>query len=193
MSYEQPPWPPRGPANPQQQPPGYGVPPGPPQRRPRARRRRVLPVLGAIAGIFILIGIIAAVTSRHTPPAGPGAAAAAAAATVTSPSPHATHSASPQAATVRTVATFTGSGIQTTRRFTVTDTWKLTWKFSCTDFGSSGNFQVFEDGGADFNGVTVNELSMGKSGSSWVYGDAGRHYLEVNSECSWTVKVLDEP
>ena len=34
---------------------------------------------------------------------------------------------------------------------------------------------------------------MTKAASTWAYGDAGRHYLEVNSECDWTVKVIDEP
>jgi hypothetical protein len=34
---------------------------------------------------------------------------------------------------------------------------------------------------------------MSKSSSTWAYGDAGTHYLEINSECDWTVRVLDEP
>lgn len=92
----------------------------------------------------------------------------------------------------RTVATFTGSGIRKTPRFRVTGTWKLTYSFSCASFGQAGNFQVFEDSEADINGVTVNELSMGKSGSTWAYHDAGEHYLVVNSECDWKVKVIDE-
>ncbi len=103
---------------------------------------------------------------------------------------HSTAAAKPKA---HTVATFSGSGIQKTPRFTVTDTWKLVYSFSCADFGQSGNFQVFEDGGADFSGATVNDLAMSKSSSTWAYGDAGVHYLEINSECNWHVKVVDEP
>ncbi|HEX3514572.1 MAG TPA: hypothetical protein VHT26_11295 [Trebonia sp.] len=91
-----------------------------------------------------------------------------------------------------TVATFSGSGIENTAKFTVTDTWKLDYSFDCSSFGTSGNFIVNEDGGSDFSGVTVNELGTGKSGSTYAYGDAGAHYLEINSECSWNVTVIDE-
>ena len=75
----------------------------------------------------------------------------------------------------------------------MTDTWKLTYSFNCAEFGQSGNFQVFEDGGSDFSGVEVNDLAMSKSSSTWAYNDGGTHYLEINSECSWKVKVIDEP
>lgn len=101
-------------------------------------------------------------------------------------------SAPPAATAGKTVATFSGSGIQNTAKFTVTDTWKLSYSFDCSGFGSSGNFIVNEDGGSDFNGASVNELGSGKSGSTYAYGDAGTHYLQVNSECSWNVKVIDE-
>ena len=45
---------------------------------------------------------------------------------------------------------------------------------------------------SDFDGVEVNDLARSKSGSTWAYGDGGQHYLEINSECSWTVNVVDE-
>jgi hypothetical protein len=142
-----------------------------------------------------VIGVIGAVAggTHKTPPAAPAAAGSAAAHTPTA-APAATHS-SPAArsAAVRTVATFSGSGTEKTPRFTVTATWKLVYSFNCSNFGQSGNFQVFEDGGSDFSGVTVNDLAMSKSSSTWAYGDGGRHYLEINSECSWEVKVVDEP
>jgi hypothetical protein len=99
-------------------------------------------------------------------------------------------SSSPPSLAGKTVATFSGSGIENTPKFTVTDTWKLSYSFDCSTFGYKGNFQVYEDGG--FSGVTVNDLATSKSGSTYAYGDAGTHYLEVNSECSWSVKVIDE-
>jgi hypothetical protein len=34
---------------------------------------------------------------------------------------------------------------------------------------------------------------MSKSASTWAYDDGGTHYLEINSECAWKVKVVDEP
>jgi hypothetical protein len=49
---------------------------------------------------------------------------------------------------------------------------------------------VEEDGGSDMNGVTVNELGMGGLSSTYGYNDAGSHFLAVDSECSWTVKVI---
>ena len=182
----------------------YGQPPrppyGPPVRRPGKswlRRHKVLTVIGSVFGLFVVLGVIGAVAGggQKTPQAAVAASSSAAtaqAATATaSATPSATRSA--PAAAARTVATFTGSGTQTTSRFTVTDTWKLVYSFNCATFGQSGNFQVFEDGGSDFSGVTVNDLAMSKSSSTWAYNDGGRHYLEINSECSWKVKVVDEP
>jgi hypothetical protein len=74
----------------------------------------------------------------------------------------------------------------------VTDTWKLDYSFDCSSFETSGDFIVNEDGGSDFSGASVNQLGTGKSGSTYAYGDAGTHYLQINSECSWSVKVIDE-
>jgi hypothetical protein len=101
-------------------------------------------------------------------------------------------SATPAAATARAVATFSGSGQENTPRFTVTHTWKLVYSFNCSSFGSSGNFQVYEDGGNDFS-LSVNDLATSKSSSTWAYNDGGTHYLEINSECSWKLKIVDEP
>jgi hypothetical protein len=126
----------------------------------------------------------------HKTPAAP-ATAVSAAATQTGPAaPHSSPSA--KNATARTVATFSGSGVQKTAMFTVTATWKLVYSFSCSAFGRAGNFAVLEDGGSDFNGVTINDLAMSKSASSWAYNDAGSHYLEIDSECAWKVEVVDE-
>jgi hypothetical protein len=96
-------------------------------------------------------------------------------------------------AKAHTVATFTGSGQENTSRFTVTSTWKLVYSFDCSNFGQAGNFAVTEDGGNDLNGVSVNDLAMSKGASTWGYDDAGTHYLQINSECVWKVKVVDEP
>jgi hypothetical protein len=158
------------------------------------RQHKVLTAFGAVAAFWLIV-IVAAVASHGSGPAASTAAQApqTSAAAVSSPSAASSSPAAAAPAAVRTVATFSGSGTENTPQFTVSDTWKLDYTFSCAAFGQSGNFQVFEDGGSDFNGVTVNELSDGQSGSTWAYGDAGTHYLVVNSECSWTVKVIDEP
>lgn len=73
----------------------------------------------------------------------------------------------------------------------MTDTWKLKYTFDCSTFGQSGNFQVHEDGGNDF-AWSVNDPAKSKSALTHAYDDAGSHYLQVNSEYAWTMKVIDE-
>src|ERR1700733_6700677 len=193
------PWPQPGYQAPQGQPwqqPGYGQPPWgppPPQLPPRKSwpaRHKVLTGLIAF-GAIVIIAIAAnaagssssstdaagVATTAPTPPSAAATAAPSSAAATTAPAAH-------------TVATYSGSGIENTPQFTVTDTWKLDYSFDCSDFGSSGNFIVMEDG--TFGAMSVNGLAMSKSGSSYAYNDAGTHYLEINSECSWTVKIIDE-
>jgi hypothetical protein len=161
--------------------PGYAQPPYlPPQPRRRRRWPRRHPVLTSLlAAIGLVVGIVVAVSSPPpaTPPAAQGGARPPAARAAVKP---------------HTVATFSGNGEQSTAKFTVAATWKLQYSFNCSDFGGQGNFAVIEDGGSDFGGVNVNDLATSKSGSSWAYNDAGTHYLEIDSECNWSVKVIDE-
>jgi hypothetical protein len=93
------------------------------------------------------------------------------------------------------LATFTGSGTETTTRFTVprSGDWELRWSYSCASLGSRGNFIVDEDHDSDLNGVTVNELGNGGNGVARVHGDAGRHYLDVSSECDWSMSAVSQP
>jgi hypothetical protein len=85
------------------------------------------------------------------------------------------------------IATFTGHGIKNTAKFTIggTGNWALQYSYDCKAFGVAGNFIVFEDGGRDLNGVHVNELSKHGHGIARASGDAGRHYLAIDSECAW--------
>jgi hypothetical protein len=156
------------------------------RRKSWPARNKILTALGAVTGLFVLLGVISAIGGGGRDPGGPAAAPTAPAATAAAP-------AATRPAGARTVATFTGSGQQNTPRFTVTSTWKLAYSFDCAAFGNPGNFQVFEDGGGDYNGVSANDLAMSKSASTWAYNDGGTHYLQINSECAWKVKVVDEP
>jgi hypothetical protein len=92
------------------------------------------------------------------------------------------------------VARYSGSGIENTPPFTVPASWHLSWWYSCSAFGQSGNFIVTEydtDGSPDLGGVSVDELGTGKGPvATYAYGDAGSHYLSVNSECHWQVAVV---
>ena len=93
------------------------------------------------------------------------------------------------------LARFHGSGIENTSRFTVpgSGNWELKWSYNCASTGGSGNFIVNEDNDNDLNGASVNELGPGGHGVTHVYGDAGSHYLSVNSECTWSMKAVSLP
>lgn len=166
--------------------PGYGQPPymPPPRRRSWPRRHKILTSLFAGLGLIFAIGIAAAAASpppsASAPPPAPVTRAA------TSPAQPAV------AVKPRLVVKFSGNGDTNTVRFAVSATWKLAYSYDCSGFGTQGNFAVEEDGGSNPGGVSVNEIGMGKTGTSWAYSDAGTHYLEVFSECAWTMKVYDE-
>jgi hypothetical protein len=86
---------------------------------------------------------------------------------------------------------FNGSGTQNTSTFTTPSSWHLSWSYwGCPD--GTSNFQVTEynsDGSIDFSGISVNELGTGRGPvATYAYGDAGTHYLSVNTEgCSWSL------
>lgn len=86
-----------------------------------------------------------------------------------------------------------GSGTKTTATFTVPGEWTLDWTYDCSNFGQSGNFQVYtynSDASLDFSGPIVNELNNMGSGTTYGHSDSGKKYLTVNSECNWTVKIM---
>jgi hypothetical protein len=182
--------------------------PAPPRSAPASGRDRWTVGYAAIAGVFVVFAVIigvSAVKSHRSPPSSVSMAAATAQATPssatsgaaeakahskTSTKAGATPSASAAARTgARVIATFSGSGITNTARFTVSGTWRLDYSFNCSALGQAGNFIVMEDG--SFGAMAVDELAESKTGSSYADSDAGPHYLEIDSECSWTVKVSD--
>jgi hypothetical protein len=179
--------------------------PAPPRPAPASGRDRWTVGYAAIAGVFVVFAVIigvSAVKSHRSPPSSVSMAAATAqaapSATTSGAKTHskkstktgATPSASAAARTgARVIATFSGSGIANTARFTVSGTWRLDYSFNCSALGQAGNFIVMEDG--SFGAMAVDELAESKTGSSYAYSDAGRHYLEIDSECSWTVRVSD--
>jgi hypothetical protein len=94
-----------------------------------------------------------------------------------------------------TLLTQSGSGSYTSSQFTVggSGDYKVYWTYSEGGFGQSVNFQLWEDGGSNLNFTDPNQLGTGGSGVVNVYNDAGTHTLTVNSEGSWTVKVVTAP
>jgi hypothetical protein len=84
-----------------------------------------------------------------------------------------------------------GTGTQNTQAFTTPGNWHLSWAYwGCP--GGTSNFIVSEynaDGNMDLNGISVNDLGTGRGPTAtYAYGDAGGHYLSVNTEgCSWSL------
>ena len=96
-----------------------------------------------------------------------------------------------KAQTPQTLGKISGSGTTTTQKFTAASDWDLNWSYDCSNFGNQGNFQVMiynGDGSLSFQNALVNQLGKSDSGVEH-YHNAGTFYLEVNSECKWTVGV----
>lgn len=84
-----------------------------------------------------------------------------------------------------------GAGTKTTQTFTVGDTWDMAWAYNCASFSDgSGNFivnvmtpngQLSSNGGTNQLGTSANDIEH--------FHQGGTFYLEINSECSWHVKV----
>ena len=96
-----------------------------------------------------------------------------------------------------TIATFTGNGDTSTSKFTIggNGNWVLKYAYDCLGQpGGEGPFEVVED--ALNNGtpsaVFINRLGAGGKGSWHVYGDAGHHYLQIVTECRYTISVVQK-
>lgn len=186
------PRPQRQPYPPQQsfQQPGQPPWPRPPQVRTARRSHTVRNVLLSMAGALMVLAVVSIALNgggTGSPHKRAGSAINSAPAVSTRHSA-AGHTPAPAPVRPHVIARFTGSGIENTPRFRTPGTWLLRWSYNCASFGQSGNFAVLEDGGV--GGVAVNELGLNGHGKTYGYGDAGRHYLEVDSECHWSVKVV---
>jgi hypothetical protein len=108
-----------------------------------------------------------------------------------SPEPPGGGSAGPASGANQIIVRFSGTGTQNTADFTTPSRWHLSWKYWGCPAGAS-NFIVNEyntDGSLDINGISVNELGTGRGPvATHAYGDAGTHYLSVNTEgCHWSL------
>jgi len=89
-----------------------------------------------------------------------------------------------------TALDISGSGTHSTETFTVNNEWELDWSYDCSSFGSQGNFQIYIYTGRTLLGVGVNQLGDSDSGTEYLH-QGGDIYLEINSECNWSVKALN--
>jgi hypothetical protein len=85
-----------------------------------------------------------------------------------------------------------GNGGAQTQTFDATNNWWITYTFDCTDFGQAGNFiiNINNSNGSLNYDSGANDLEL-TGGNTDYYSDAGNHYLQINSECNWTVQVED--
>jgi hypothetical protein len=85
-----------------------------------------------------------------------------------------------------------GSGTKSTQALSVPQEWGLAWTYDCSSFGPKGNFivSVYNSDGTPSDVSGVNQL--GRSGSDTEYfHQGGNLYFVINSECRWTIRVLD--
>ncbi|MCL2393479.1 MAG: hypothetical protein FWC87_02230 [Acidimicrobiaceae bacterium] len=105
--------------------------------------------------------------------------------------------AAPTAPTVVYTATSAEGQNFTTPSFHVNNEWQLAYTYNCQTFGGQGNFivQISQPPGKVGIGVSANddgpnELGTGGSATeSYHYG--GTIFLDITSECDWTIKVTD--
>ncbi|MEE4544862.1 hypothetical protein V2S66_23210 [Streptomyces sp. V4-01] len=181
----------------QQPGPGYGPLPtaqwGAPQPPP-PKKSKLVPILIGIGSFIVVLVIIGAATGGMKTGGGEPSTTQAAAPADPTPAPSkapAKAPAKPEPALAKTVLTESGHGIKTTAKFTVHGDWDLHYTYDCTSFGFQGNF-IVTTGGTGFPDPLANEI--GKKGTDITHQhDGGTLYLDVNSECSWTVKVVDIP
>ncbi len=131
------------------------------------------------------------------------AAPTTAAPTTATPSPSSRRSGTIGTRHTVTIATFTGHGDTSPPRFTRTSrftirgngNWVLKYSYDCSgQLDGEGNFVVDEDAGYNDNpsAVFINRLGSGGHGSWHVHGDAGRHYLEILTECPYKITVAQK-
>ncbi|HUZ85533.1 MAG TPA: hypothetical protein VNF26_01130 [Candidatus Baltobacterales bacterium] len=137
--------------------------------------KRLLAVLGGALVFVVMTSCGDQTTSTSSP------AAAATAAVIPSP---------------QVLLDITGSNTNTTQKFSAAGDWDLQWTYDCTAFvgdvaGGHGNFivEVRNSDGTSSQNQGVNQLGVKDQGVEHFHL-AGTFYLEVTSECAWTIKVI---
>ena len=88
------------------------------------------------------------------------------------------------------VFTTSGDGIKKTQSFTTGANWSVAYTFDCSNAGGQGNSMLQVDG--DLGDMLANALAAKGADTSYEHDAAGSHYLSVNSECNWTLKVSND-
>lgn len=84
------------------------------------------------------------------------------------------------------VASYSGTGTQSMRPFTVGDGWEVQWDFT------GDILQIYlNDASGELVGVPANQQGSG-SGASY-QGQGGTFYIETNAMGDWTIRIVDVP
>jgi hypothetical protein len=89
-----------------------------------------------------------------------------------------------------------GSGTNTTQKFSAASDWNLEWTYDCTAFiggfaGGHGNFivDVRNTDGSRSQNQGTNQLGVKDQGIEHFHV-GGTFYLEVTSECNWSITAV---
>lgn len=161
------------------------APSGSPKKRHLGRN-----ILLGIVGLIVLIVIISVASGGGKKNGTAGSPATTVANVLTSGPTKAATTARTSSAAPKSVKLLdvTGNGIKQTASFTAGEEWTISYRYDCTAFGQSGNFAVTIMDKDGFVGLAANQIGA-KGTDASVQHQAGRFYLEINSECSWHVVV----
>ncbi len=89
------------------------------------------------------------------------------------------------------IASFRGTSPVRHAHFAVRSpgTWGLSWAFNCPA-RRPGNLRLIAKGTASGDDVEIDVAGPTGRGITWNSRDAGDHFLDVNSDCSWTARVV---
>jgi hypothetical protein len=90
-----------------------------------------------------------------------------------------------------TLDQFRGSGPVKRHKFQVSKPgdWGISWTFTCRAI-TAGSFTMSESGGNVTNGIELSASGPRGRGISWHLHDPGHHFLVIDSDCPWVVKVV---
>jgi hypothetical protein len=92
---------------------------------------------------------------------------------------------------IRPIAAFDGSGDMVTSQFAVgaDADWQIEWSYRCPA-GLPAGMLVVENDAPSAVGTAISTSGTGGRGDTWLDPDGRSHRLVVISNCSWTMKVI---
>jgi hypothetical protein len=111
------------------------------------------------------------------------------------PSSNDTPASSSESNVARTVALkVSGSGMHTTQKISLTSDWDLKWSFDCSNFGMPANFAVdTKERETDAADIILNQSGKYGKGVEHLHNGGDKLFLEVVSECNWSIEAVNNP